>query len=221
MSPQASAPSMARKEASSCALTAGSASAFMRSLSRSLVSGVLLCPIARAASRRRSLSLLPSNAAARASSSCVRMVSSFSAASAFSTSGRRASSGSLSRALTPCRRSLSSLLNSLSAAIALSSSPRIRLLLTTSSASAGTAMPRPVRGSTPLPSRTMKTRPPDTLTASSANAWMNAAVRSSAVATALARASRRASVSPTAMALASEAVSACTAPDQRPRQIST
>ncbi len=57
----------------------------------------------------------------------------------------------------------------------------MRLLLITSSASAGRGISAPVTGSKPLPSLTTRTFSPATFTASSAIAWMKAAVLSSAV----------------------------------------
>ena len=146
-SPQTSEPSMLAMEATIAAFTSASVSSARRWLSSSLVSGLRLSPSSRAATRRLALSALPSMLAARTSSSCALIFGWVSAASAFSTSGSRDSSGSLNSACAASARTASSLLPSLSAACAASSAPRIRLLLTTSSAVSGTLSSAPVTGS--------------------------------------------------------------------------
>ena len=114
--------------------------------------------------------------AARTSSSWLFSAGTVSAANAFSIRGSRDSSLPLDSVLMAFARTCSSFDSSCSAASALSSSPRIRLLLMTSSASSGSFSAAPVTGSDALSSRTTNTCSPAVLTASSASAWMNAAV---------------------------------------------
>ena len=147
--------------------------------------------------------------AACASSSNWLMAGFFSAAMAFSSSGFLLGSGSDTKACAAFMRIASSGLSNCNAARAESISPRMRLLLTTPSALAGTGMSLPVAGSKPLPSRTTTTCSPAMTTASSAKACKNTAVCASACANAFCRLSMRVSVSPVTMSCTCCVVSAC------------
>ena len=207
-SPQANEASTWRSVFCRADFTSGSVSICRRASNTVLVLACVLVLSSLAASSRLVLSALLSKAAARTKPSCSLICAFASAANAFSIRGNLLSSASLCNCLMAAMRVFSSLENSLSAARAESSSPRIRLLIITSSAPSGTGMDAPLTGSNPLPSLSTTKVSPATFTASSESACKNAAVLSSALATALFKASMRASGSPTAIAFSSEIVMA-------------
>ena len=136
-SPQANASLIVASEAMIWALTLGSVSTPSCWLRSNCASGLFACPSVWAACKRSTGSATLMAMAALASINAFFTCSLASTCKALLIKGNLAASGSFAKAMAACKRTLSSGLSSFSAAKAASISPRIRLLLITSSVTLG------------------------------------------------------------------------------------
>ena len=164
-----------------------------------LVFGSRLSASARIAATRRGLSLLDSRMVACVSVRSDLISASCSFASARSIAGSIASSAPLCSSFAAARRTSRSVDVSLSAAIEVASSPRTRLLSTTSSRFSGTGVTsRPVTRSTAFPPLIHRICSPAVCTSPAAKACSRASASAPPIAVTLAIASTFASFSPSA-----------------------